>query len=152
MKQDKTAQERGRIFEKTFAKLLGAKPQKGSGSLWFAKLDIADGVILWSLKLTDKKSFSLKKSLMREVDQAIHGQGGIGGDVIPGVAVSVDGEEYVVLRAQDFLGLVTEGVKYAPMDKAESKRARAGIPAILRESDEELPPQRGPKYTAKDFG
>ncbi len=132
----KTAQDEGRVFEKQFAESLGTKPQKGSGNIWTARLDVADGAILWSCKWTGDQSFRLSMSLMKEAQDAITGQGGMGGSTIPGVATCVDDEVLVTLRAEDFLRLVTDNVKYIVPSKGEAKRSRSRIPALLRDDDD----------------
>jgi len=126
-------QKRGRRFESYWASLFGVKPIKGSGSLWYAKLDVADGgSILWSCKHTEDQSFRMTKGLMREAQEAILGQGGVGGQTIPGMAISVDGEVFVTLRAEDFMALYQKDGKWIPKSKGEEKRARSKIPSILR--------------------
>lgn len=133
-----TPQDAGRRFERFWASLFGVKPIKGSGALWYAKLDVGDGSILWSCKHTDAESFRITKDLMREVQTAIAGPGGVGGDTIPGLAVSVDGEAYVTLRAEDFLRLFkTAGTGYIEPSKGEAKRARSRLPALLREETDD---------------
>lgn len=129
-----SAQKTGYRFERYFASLFGVKPTKGSGAVWTAKMDVADGSILWSLKHTDANSFRVYKGLMREVVEAINGLGGVGGDTIPGIAISVDGEMYTVLRAEDFINLLTsrESPAYIKPSKAEEKRRRARVPNILK--------------------
>lgn len=131
-----TPQKAGRRFEAFWAKLFGVKPVKGSGSLWYAKLDVADASIMWSCKHTDDKSFRVSQELMREAEEAVLGQGGVGGDTIPGLAVSVSGDVYVTLRAEDFLRLFQTEGKWIPMSKGEEKRARARTPSLLREEGE----------------
>jgi hypothetical protein len=74
---------------------------------------------------------------MQEAQKAILGQGGVGGDTIPGIATSVDGEVYVTLRAEDFLKIFQEDSKWIPQSKGEEKRARSRIPALLRDEEEE---------------
>lgn len=126
----------GRRFERFWASLFGVKPIKGSGSLWYAKLDVGDGSILWSCKHTDAASFSITRELLREAQAAVTGQGGVGGDTIPGLAVAIDGgaEVVVTLRAEDFLRLLqTSARAYIEPSKGEVKRARAALPGLLRE-------------------
>lgn len=130
------AQRRGYDFEEKFADLFGVEVQKGSGSVWYAKLDVADSTILWSCKSTDAQSFRLSRDTMREPQEAINGPGGIGGSTIPGVATSVDGEVFVTLRAEDFLRLADSGeLRYNESSKANAKRARSKVPGLLRDSD-----------------
>lgn len=129
-------QKHGGRFEKFWAKLFGVEPVRGSGNQWHAKMDVGDGSILWSCKATVKGSFTVSKYAMREVQTAITGPGGVGGDTIPGLAVLVDGEAFVVLRAEDFLRIAaSDAVKYVTPSRADQKRARARIPTLLRDED-----------------
>jgi hypothetical protein len=129
-------QELGYQFEETFAKALGVKPQKGSGSHWTARMDVADGEILWSLKKTTNESFRLTKGLISEVVSAVFGMGGVGPSTTPGVAVDVDGEVLVILRAADFRRMVLQDrVQYMPQTKDEIRRSSARIPALLRDPE-----------------
>ena len=131
-----TPQKAGRRFEAAWAELFGVKPVRGSGSLWYAKLDVNDASILWSCKHTDNQSFRISRELMAEAQHAILGQGGMGGETIPGIATSVDGEVYVTLRADDFLRIFQQEGKWIPKSKGEEKRARSRIPSLLRDQEE----------------
>jgi hypothetical protein len=134
---DETSQVHGRRFERFWAALFGVKPVKGSGALWYAKLDVNDASILWSLKHTDSESFRLHKGLMSEAEHAIHGPGGVGGSTIPGIATSVDGEVFVTLHAEDFIRLMKNNKGgYIPPTKSEGKRTRAKTIGILRDEPE----------------
>lgn len=129
-----TAQRTGYRFEKYFARLLGSQPIRGSGSQWTAKLDIRDGAVLWSLKHTDADSFRLSNDLMQEAVRAIYAPGGTGGDLIPGIALSINGEIYTVLRGDDFLRLMTsEAPVYIPQTKGDAKRSRARVPNLFKD-------------------
>lgn len=123
-------QNEGRKFEEVWAELFGVKPQPGSGNQWYAKLDVDDSQILWSLKYTEKKSFAITPALMKEVEQEVTGA------TIPGIATSMAGEQYVTLRADDFLRLCQSGnYKYVVPSRAEQKRARSKIPTLFRDDD-----------------
>lgn len=133
-----TPQEAGFDFEEHFAKLFGVEPTLGSGNQWFAPLDVGDVQFLFSCKWTGAESFRMSRALMVEVQKAINGPGGRGGDTIPGVATHLDesGETLVTLRAEDLLRLLQTGdYKYVVPSKGEQKRARASVPALLREED-----------------
>lgn len=133
---DKTPQQNGRLFERYWANLFGVEPIRGSGNQWTSKMDVIDGAILWSLKHTQHDSFRVTKELMREVERAINGPGGIGGNTIPGIAVSLSGEPFVTLRAEDFLRLLEgDASKYLAPSKGEAKRSRSKVPQIMREDD-----------------
>jgi len=132
-----SSQKAGTRFEKFWAKVFGVEPTRGSGNQWHAKLDVGDGSILWSCKHTDAASFSLSTKLMREAEAAINGPGGVGGKTLPGIAVSLDGEVYVTLRAEDLLRLLaSDGAQYITPSKGEQKRSRSKIPALLRDDAE----------------
>lgn len=131
-----SSQKHGTRFEKFWAGVFGVKPTRGSGNQWFAKLDVADGSILWSCKHTDKPTFTLTKLLMREVEQAINGPGGVGGSTLPGLAISLDEEPFVILRAEDFVRLLqSPAANYIVPSKGAQKRARGKTPALLRDDD-----------------
>jgi len=132
-----SSQKAGTRFEKFWAKVFGVEPTRGSGNQWHAKLDVGDGSILWSCKHTDAASFSLSTKLMREAEAAINGPGGVGGKTLPGIAVSLDGEVYVTLRAEDLLRLLaSDGAQYIVPSKGDQKRSRSKIPALLRDDAE----------------
>lgn len=130
--QHLTPQENGRQFEKEFADSLGAKLVKGSGNQWFAKLDVSSAHILWSLKSTSKKSLPFTSALMQEAEAAILGSGGVGGETVPGVATSVDGEVYVTLKQADFIRLFQSDVKFIEPSNSEKKRQRSKLPELFR--------------------
>lgn len=133
-----TPQEEGRRFEKFWAKVFGVEPVKGSGSIWYAKLDVGDGSILWSCKWTDNASFPISRALMNEAERAVNGPGGVGGKTLPGLATSVDGEIFCTLRAEDLLRLLaSDAAHYIVPSKGEQKRVRAKIPELLRTEDDE---------------
>lgn len=130
-KRPDTAQSRGYIFEETFAKALGTKPIKGSGSLWYAKLDIAaHGQVLFSLKHTDAKSFSVTKDLMREAVREAKGEQ----EAV--LAVSVQGEVFIVQRAAEWIEARKDKSKTAfiPQTKSELKTKSSRVPYMLRQA------------------
>jgi hypothetical protein len=133
-----TPQQEGRRFESFWSKFFGVEPTRGSGNQWTAPLDVGDVQFLFSLKETSAESFRVSKQLMREVEQAIHGPGGKGGDIVPALAVVIENEEvFVTLRGEDFLRLISSpNARYVTPTRAEQKRARAQIPEILRDDHE----------------
>jgi hypothetical protein len=138
LKSERTPQEKGFDFEDAFAKALGVKPQPGSGSVWWAKLDVYDTQILWSLKHTTKETFKITRGLISEVVRNVFSFGGVGPSTIPGVAVALEHDDvYVVLRAEDFMRLVTEQRQYVAASKDSAKRATARLPALLRDDEDE---------------
>jgi len=132
-----TPQETGRRFEVFWARLFGQQPNKGSGNLWWLPLDVGFAVFRMSLKYSSKDSLRFGgysvKSLLNEADEARDSDSDIGVVVTHGE----DGETVVSMRAIDFLRMVQSGdIKYVASSKGEQKRARARIPALLREDDE----------------
>lgn len=129
-----TPQQRGREFEAEWAEVFGVKPQRGSGNLYYAQLDVDDrGSILWSVKHTDDKSFRLTETMIRESREATMGPGS-SGDRIPGIAIRIGGigQLRVDMDARDFMRLITEGARYVKPSKMQQKRALADVPAALR--------------------
>lgn len=136
-RRDEAPQKTGRRFERFWSKVFGVEPQKGSGNLWYAKLDVPDGgAILWSCKFTEADSYRVSRDDIREAETAARGQGS-SGEMIPGYATAISGGEvFVTLRADDFLRLFTDQVRYITPSRGEQKRARAKVPALLRDEDE----------------
>lgn len=130
--------EIGAAFEKRLAEAVGGRIQPGSGSKWFARLDVRDRVILWSAKATTKDRFSLHAELMEEACDAVLGPGGVG-EGIGALAVSLKetgtsaDEELVVMRLNDFLALMREPPIYQPT-KLEIRDVRARTPQLFREA------------------
>lgn len=96
--------------------------------------------MLFSLKhsKSDKLRFGRysAKELFREAQQAITGQGGSGGETVAGLALSEDGDVYVVFKAEDFLRMAQTGdIHYVVPSKGAQKRSRSKIPALLRDED-----------------
>ena len=140
MRKDRTPSEKGYDFERFWASIFGVKPQPGSGSQWFARMDVATTPILFSCKHTDAESLRVTRGMMKEVQDAISGPGGIGGDAIGAIATNVAGEALVTFRAEDFLRLAqSDEIKFVTPSHGQAKRARAKIPALLRAEDDSAP-------------
>jgi hypothetical protein len=128
-------QKSGRRFERFWAALFGVEPQKGSGNVWYAKLDVGDGTFTFSCKWTEKESHSISKELLREADNAIRENGD---NSIPAIAIALDGgtETVVVCRASDFVRILeSEQSRYIVPTKGEQKRRRSRLPGLLRDED-----------------
>lgn len=132
-----TPQQEGRAFEKRFAKKYGGNEQPGSGNGIYHKLDVKDNKFLWSLKYTSKGSFSFKSQDFKEVNDEVVGQGGLGFEYTPGMAVELDGKVYAILEMDSLEALLQQDVKVYKADKATEKRARAAVPRLLRQADDE---------------
>lgn len=127
-----TPQEDGYDFEERFGSVLGVRPTRGSGNQWHAKMDLGDGSVLVSCKHTRAGSFRVTKSHLREI------QSYCTGTQEPVEAIDVDGEVYIVQRAEDWLAArtTTEG-RFLEPSRAEIKRRTARIPSLLRETQHE---------------
>lgn len=131
-----TSQERGREFEKQWAKRIGARPQKGSGNHWLWRLDAENrGRYLWSCKHTDKESIAVRLEDFREVEYAVEGPGGIGGDTQPIMALSINGEQFVLQRADDWIAEHTEEaqVEFIKPDKHTERLAKRNTSPLFRD-------------------
>lgn len=132
-------QQTGRRFETHWSKFFGQAPTKGSGNLWWLPLDLSFAVFHFSLKYSGKDRLrfgsSPLKELLREADRARTDPADIGAVATYG---EDDGEVYVVLRGADFLRLVSSGdIDYVTKSRGEQKRARASIPALLRDEEDQ---------------
>ena len=131
----------GRKFESLFAKLFGGTEVPGSGNQPFRKMDIEGDSLLWSLKATKKESFRLNKKDLKEVYEAVRGPGGVGGSVIPGLAICfVEGEEpstkdeiFAVIPMNDLVALFEDEAKIFENTKPKEKLKKTEIPTLFRE-------------------
>jgi hypothetical protein len=136
MKKKATPQQKGRDYEDFWAKKRGARKQPASGALPFWKLDVKNLKFLFSLKHTDKLSYSLKKEDIQEMINAVYGLGGIGGDHIPVLSISIDGLEVSILLTDDLIELTEKKEEVFQKDKPKQKRDSANIPSLLRKRKE----------------
>ena len=117
--------DRGKAFERRWAKMIGGRIQPGSGDGATVKLDVRGDSVLWSCKATKHQSFSLTKALLEEAVRATHGPGGHGAR--PGVAVELgDGTVIAVMPAEEMVQMMTEDEPFVVSDKAAARKARAG--------------------------
>ncbi len=130
-----TAQDRGREFEKRWAKKVGANQQKGSGNYYLWRQDAENrGRYLWSCKHTDGKSYRLQLEDIDEVIDAVEGPGGSGNETVPAMAISIAGREFVLQRADDWISDHTEQPdSFIKPDKSAERRQLRNTPGLLRE-------------------
>lgn len=131
--KEKSPQENGRLYEAYLAELLGMKTVKGSGSLWYNKLDVEGNGLLISAKYTEKNSYALSAGVVQEAIAATTAVGGVGADTIPTLILGIDGEDLVVMRLSDLQGLLTDDTKIFEKSDKEKKRSLAKIPRLLRD-------------------
>jgi hypothetical protein len=136
MKNNKTPQQKGRDYEDFWAKKRGARKQPASGALPFWKLDVKNVKFLFSLKNTEKKSYSVKKEEIQEMVNAVYGLGGIGGSHIPVLSINIDGVEVSVLLTDDLIELTEKEESVFIKSKDKSKRDSANLPSLLRDKKE----------------
>jgi hypothetical protein len=130
-----TPQQEGRNLEGRFSKTYGGDEVPGSGNGRFFKLDVRDSKFLWSLKWTSKKSFSIKREDLKEVEDEVYGPGGLGHEYVPGLATELEGEIYATIKMDDLVKLMEQDAKVFEPDKARAKREKAKVPALLRKED-----------------
>jgi hypothetical protein len=131
---NRAAIEEGLAFEDRFAKLVGGKKQIGSGNRFFAKLDVNQMAILWSLKSAPTaRSIRVTDAWIREMLAATEGPGGTG--VMPALALDFIGiaEPLTVVRTSDFFSVLRGEVQISSgHTKGQIRRATADTPMLLR--------------------
>lgn len=131
--KEKTPQENGRNYEAYIAELLGLKTVKGSGALWYNKLDVEGKGLLISVKYTEKNSYALSAGVVQESIAATTAVGGVGADTIPALALGIGGEDLICMRLTDLQGLLTDNQKLFEPSTKELKASLAKIPRLLRD-------------------
>lgn len=124
-------QQDGINFEKRFAGLIGGQLTPGSGNQWYAKLDVSRRGILFSLKHTGKASFRITKEILREAIVAASKEG-----AIPAWAFDIAGEDFILMRGNDFRMLMEEDHKIIAPSKRAARRKRASTPSLMRDREE----------------
>ena len=91
-----TPQQKGRRYERQKAKEIGGRtvPLSGAGCI---KEDVESGYELYQTKFTTKASYSLKLAALKELELNATMRG-----LYPVFALSFNGEEYVIIRKQDY--------------------------------------------------
>lgn len=125
--------DEGGAFEKRFAETIGGSIVPYSGQGKWAKMDVNGAQILFSCKWTGSETRTLKPSEFDEVLRAVRGPGGVGGDILPGMAIGVRDRSFVLMDSHDFAELVVNREPMTvTMSKAESRRAHAGETPLQR--------------------
>ena len=124
----------GRQFEDDMARLLGLDKVPGSGNQPWYKLDLGDaGNLLLSLKWTGARTFTINQALLDEVDQAVVAPGGVGGDVLGGLLVGLNGRAILCMDASDMVRMLQEKRKFGVQTKADARRERAKTSILDRD-------------------
>lgn len=126
---DRQAIDRGRAFEQRVNDVLHLQATPSSGNRWHARGDGAGGGVRVESKAENKKDWAtVKRQVALAAEQA---QGT--GDVPVLATLDDDGTELVVMTLESFARIRTELVPQPAIEtKAESRRRRAGVPALLR--------------------
>jgi hypothetical protein len=129
----------GRKFEEDFAQEMDLSRVQGSGNQWHSKLDVRGRGTLWSLKAT--RSAQISGEDFREAIMATLGPGGDGRLALMAVRFFAESEEeldLVMMRKDEFFRLVAGDLELTvPNSKSQERMARAAIPELLREVDED---------------
>lgn len=129
--------QHGFDFEESFAKKIGGSLKPGSGNQWFARGDIGQRGVTFSLKSTQNKNYEIKQSDVDEIIEICEGPGGDGR--LPMMAINIAGYELVMARADDFFDIIRGEITIeADMakDKILRKRKKANTPQLFREEDD----------------
>lgn len=126
-------QNLGFIFEKELAEEFGLEKVPGSGSKWHSKLDLKGNNTRWSLKATSKERWPISVRDLHEAKEQCFGPGGDGSTPI--WAARIQGEDYIILRKEDFKLFQNGEIKLINeiKTKAAEREARSKVPALLRE-------------------
>lgn len=126
-------QNLGLKFEEELASEFGLDRVPGSGSTWHSKLDLKGNNARWSLKATDKFRWPISARDIYEAKERCLGLGGDG--ATPIWAARIQGEDYIVLRKEDFKLLQAGEIKFINQNKSKSsqREARSRVPSLLRE-------------------
>lgn len=130
-------------FERLFTKIFGGKRQKGSGTLWYQRLDVEGKSLLISLKATSHGSYRITKHDIDEAFEATKGPGGIGGDYIPLIVIDfVENNEpnssdrmLAVINMHDLVYLLHEERELFLESKSKAKHRKAIIPSLFRQNE-----------------
>lgn len=127
---DRDRINRGNVFERTVAALLGLKLTLGSGNKWCARGDGTGGGIIVECKAESRKDWA---TIKRQVALAAEEAQGTGD--VPVLAVLDDDETaYVVMTLDSFREIRVELVPMAIEErKADARKRRARVPAMLRD-------------------
>lgn len=122
----------GQQWEDDLADKTGANVVPGSGSRWYAKLDVRGRKTLWSAKATGAASFRVDHDMLRELRSSIATPGALGLDVIPIMGIRLgSGDEVAVCLLDDFLLMMSGTESYTPAPVHPKARDRR--PQIFRE-------------------
>lgn len=127
---DRAAIERGRVFESEVNATLGLNDVPGSGNQWDERSD-GRGRLRVSSKSEIKRTWGRTRSQLAEAIDLAQGTG-----ETPALAIEEpeDGARLIIFRLEDFAELFgADWTIAAKPSKAEERRARASVPALLRD-------------------
>jgi len=133
-----TVQQQGRDWESDFAEEFDLQLVPGSGSPWWSgKLDVSGQGARWSLKFTNKESYSLTK---KDISEALEATGGLAGtSEVPLWAIKIQDEELIIIRKEDFKRMQQGELNVLPERRTKTalRTQLASVPILLRENDYE---------------
>lgn len=131
----KTPQQAGREFEKQVAKKHDLKLHKGSGNLWYLKLDIGGKEIVFECKWSSSDSITISRAMIQKAQEATRGPGGEG--VTPAIIAGSEGlrTPQVILDLNDLIMLLEEKRELFMQSKTHAKRERASVPSLFRKKE-----------------
>lgn len=127
--------EEGLRWEQIWSESVDGDVTPGSGNQWHSKLDVRGKKITWSNKWTAQSTFTVNDALIEEFVAATSGPGSSGSDRMGALAVRMAHNDFIIMRAGDFLDLMREE-PIIPSVKADQRRATARVPQLFRESGE----------------
>lgn len=125
----------GYEFEDEVAALVGGQVVPGSGQGKWAKMDTNGLQIVWSCKWTKHNSRSITPVEFAEVERAVHGPGGYGGDVLPGMAIGMGPFTAFCMEPHYFMDFITREAPTVQASSAEARRIHAGRTPLMRGED-----------------
>lgn len=125
----------GYEFEEEIAAELGGSLVPNSGQGRWAKMDARGLNIVLSCKWTKHNSRSITPVEFAEVERAVRGPGGYGGDTLPGMAIGMDGFSVICMEPHYFMEFVQREAPTVQASKAEARRMHANDTPLLRGED-----------------
>lgn len=96
--------QKSQIQEKTLAKKLNGRITINSGATTdFDKADVESEHFLIECKTTDKKSYSLKKTILEKIEREANFK-----NKIPLMEIEIGTKKYIVSREDDFFAMLDE--------------------------------------------
>lgn len=122
-------------FEEEVAELVGGTVVPDSGQGRWAKMDARGFQIVLSCKWTKHNSRSITPVEFAEVERAVRGPGGYGGDTLPGMAIGMGDFSAICMEPHHFVEFVTRDAPTVPALVAEARRIHAVETPLMRSEE-----------------